>query len=98
MQSFRLIILIAAAAAGAQALAKPANSNSQGVSHLQQALASVAVAANPQGPKPPEHFSPKVDNDQGDDHANPGAILKVCSKDTPAAHRSAICPTSVSPD
>ena len=26
-------------------------------------------------------------NDQGDDHSNPQAILRVCSKDTPAAHR-----------
>ena len=38
----------------------------------------------------------KVDPDQGDDHASARAIAVVCSKDTPAARRSAICPTPVS--
>lgn len=31
------------------------------------------------------------DPDQGDDNASPTAITKVCSKDTPASERSAIC-------
>jgi hypothetical protein len=81
------------------AIAKnPQNSSSQGLGQLKQALAAVAATADPQGPKPPDHFSAKTDRDQGDDHANPRAILKVCSKDTPAAHRAAICPTGISPD
>lgn len=93
------ILVIASMAAGTPALAKPADrSNAQNVTQLKQALNEVAASANAQGPKPPDHFKPKTDNDQGDDNANPRAILKVCSKDTPAAHRSAICPTGVSPD
>lgn len=55
-----------------------------GVGQLNQALAVVAASA--------------VDRDQGDDHASPVAILKVCSKDNPAAQRSAICPIGISPD
>lgn len=53
-----------------------------GVAQLNQALAAVAASA--------------VDQDQGDGHASPTAILKVCSKDTPAAHYAAICPVGVS--
>ena len=61
----------------------------------QQALASLArtasaiVLAQPTQPHPP---AKTVDRDQGDDHASLTAITKVCSKDTPAARRSAICP------
>ena len=91
------ILLISAAAAGSSALAKPSDQSRSSV-HLRQALAVVAQAADPQGPKGPDHFNPKVDRGQGDDHANPGAILRVCSKDTPAAHRAAICPVGISPE
>ena len=35
--------------------------------------------------------APGVDRDQGDEHASPRAIMVVCSKNTPAAQRSAIC-------
>ena len=60
-------------------------------------LSEVAATAN--GPPPADHFNPKKnDNSQGANNATPGAILKVCSKDTPAAHRAAICRTGVSPD
>ena len=37
------------------------------------------------------------DNDQGDDHASDRAKLEVCTKNTPAARRSAICPVPISP-
>ena len=98
MKALGLSIIATSLVIGSAALAKNDNPSNQGVGHLKQALSAVAATANSQGPKPPEHFNPKVDSDQGDDHANPGAILRVCSKDTPAAHRSAICPTGVSPD
>lgn len=92
-------IVLASLAIGSAAIAKnPQNRSDQGNAHLKQALSAVAATANAQGPKPPDHFKPKFDRDQGDDHANPRAILKVCSKDTPAAHRSAICPAGISPD
>lgn len=91
------ILLIAPISLGTAALAKPADKPAkQNNAQLEGALA--AIVATAQGPKAPDHFNPKADNDQGDDNANPGAILKVCSKSTPAAHRSAICPTGVSPD
>jgi hypothetical protein len=93
------IRLIAPVALGTVAIAKPAERPSkESNALLKSALGSIASTATAQGPKSPEDFNPKVDNDQGDDNANPGAILKVCSKSTPAAHRSAICPTGVSPD
>jgi len=59
---------------------------------LSKALAAVVTTTQSSGPP-----AKTADKDQGDDHANPGAILIVCSKDTPAARRSAICPISVSP-
>lgn len=97
---FMSILVTASMAAAVPALAKPADqSRAQGVSQLRQALDEVAATADAQGPKPPDHFKPKQnDNSQGAEHANPGAILKVCSKDTPAAERAAICRTGVSPD
>ena len=97
MKALGLSIIATSLVIGSAALAKNDQSN-QGVGQLKQALGAVAAAADPQGPKPQDHFNPKVDRDQGDDHANPRAILRVCSKGTPAAHRSAICPTGVSPD
>lgn len=86
------ILLVSTVALGTSALAKPAG-QAQPVQHLNRALAAVAAAASPPG-----LANPKVDRDQGDDHANAGAILRVCSTTTPAAHRSAICPVGISPD
>lgn len=40
---------------------------------------------------PPGQNNRPDDPDQGDDNAALNAILKVCSKDTPAARRAAIC-------
>jgi len=70
--------------------AKPVRSPAQ----LQRALGVVAASVQSTTTPPAK----TVDNDQGDDHASPTAILKVCSKDTPAARRSAICPVGLSPD
>ena len=99
MKLHTAVLLIASVTLGTAAAAKPADkAASQGNANLKKALTAVAASANSQGPKPPEHFTQKVDNDQGDDNANPRAILRVCSSSTPAAHRSAICPTGVSPN
>ena len=98
MKALTVSIVAAAMALGPAAFAKdqPGKQNS---SHLKDALAAVVAVADPQGPKPPDHFKPKNnDNSQGAENANPRAILNVCSKDTPAAHRAAICRTGVSPD
>lgn len=80
-------------APAAVAKGKGNQSNKQGIHLLREALNSVATTLGTSGPP-----VKTADKDQGDDHANPGAILRVCSKDTPAARRSAICPVSVSPE
>jgi hypothetical protein len=69
---------------------KPVNTgaNSKGISALQKGLGAMIASA-----MPPGQTNRKVDPDQGDDHASDRAIQVVCSKDTPAARRSAICPT-----
>lgn len=69
------------------------SSSRQGSALLTRALNNVATITQSSGPP-----ARTEDRDQGDDHANAGAILRVCSKDTPAARRSAICPVSVSPE
>ncbi|MDP9423986.1 MAG: hypothetical protein M3Q19_14345 [Pseudomonadota bacterium] len=88
-------ILAASLVAGSPGVAKgqPDNPQRQSVGELHRALAAVAATA-----QQPGQFNPKADGDQGDDHANPRAILRVCSKDTPAAQRAAICPVGVSPE
>ena len=99
MKGLGLSAVVASLVIVPAALAKnPENKSDQGIGQLKRALAAVATAAYPQGPKSPDQFNPKVDRDQGDDHANPGAILRVCSKQTPAAQRAAICPVGISPD
>ena len=92
MKAVFVSILIASAATGTAALAK-SQSASHGAAHLRAALTAVAVTA-----ASPTQSARPVDPDQGDDNANPRAILRVCSKNTPAAQRSAICPVGVSPD
>ena len=92
--SVGLFLVTAVAATGiASAKGQPAKPDTRSNIELRQALS--AFAASVQTDTPP---AKTVDKDQGDDHANPGAILRVCSKSTPAARRSAICQISVSPD
>ena len=95
MKALSLSLVIASLVVVPAALAKgkPDQSSTQGIGLLRQALNTVAATAQSSGPP-----AKTEDKDQGDDHANAGAILRVCSKDTPAARRSAICPVSVSPD
>ena len=93
MKALSLSIVMASLVVAPAAVAKGKDDQSakQGIGLLQKALASVAASAS----APP---AKTADNDQGDDHANPGAILKVCNKDTPAARRAAICPVGGSPN
>jgi hypothetical protein len=95
MRVLALTVLAIAATTATAGLAQnrsgsPAAPN---LTQLNRALAAVATAAAQSGVP-----AATVDHDQGDDHANPRAILKVCNKDTPAAQRAAICPVGVSPD
>ena len=61
---------------------------------LIKALDAMAPAAA----TPPGQTNKKPEHDQGDDNASPRAIERVCTKDTPSAQRSAICPRPVSPN
>lgn len=71
---------------------KPANSTGHGAAALKKGLdAMIAVASRPGQSNRP------VDPDRGDDNASGRAIQVVCSKSTPAAQRSAICPKPISP-
>ena len=87
-----VMVSLALSPAAAAKNKRDQSSSRQGIALLQQALNSVAVTAQSSGPP-----ARTEDKDQGDDHANAGAILRVCSMDTPAARRSAICPVSLSP-
>jgi hypothetical protein len=95
MKSLPLALLLASVATASPGFARnqPDHQTKQSVAQLHRALAVVAAAV-----VPPGQSTRPVDPDQGDDHASPTAILHVCSKSTPAAQRSAICPTGISPD
>ena len=86
-----LIFLMSSAGIGTAAVAaRPAASASPSASeNLRSALHSMVT--------PPGQSKRPVDPDQGDDHASAVAIDRVCTKHTPAARRSAICPAPVSP-
>ena len=58
---------------------------------LKKGLDAMIASASPPGQ------ANRTDRDQGDDHASDRAIQVVCTKDTPAAQRSAICPRPISP-
>ena len=65
--------------------------STKGLGALKRGLDAMASAAVPGQANRP------VDPDRGDDNASDRAIQMVCTKDTPAAQRSAICPKPVSP-
>jgi len=86
MKSFMLLAITIGVAASTATLAKDPAKAPPGQKpdpNLTQAL-NAAVT-------PPGQAKPKVDRDQGDEHASDRAKSVVCSKDTPAARRAAIC-------
>ena len=92
MSSLALAIILTGTA-NAAPNNKPPSRASAGV--LKQALRALVTPLA----GPTVQVVPGVDRDQGDEHASPRAILVVCSKSTPAAQRSAICPTEpITPD
>jgi hypothetical protein len=86
MKTFMMLAAALGVASSAAALAKGPAKDAPG----QKPDATLAKALNA-AVTPPGHTKEKVDRDQGDDHASDRAREVVCSKDTPAAHRSAIC-------
>jgi hypothetical protein len=83
-----LFLVISASASEAKKAPQKAQVN--GVAQLQRSLQAVFNSAGPP--------AKTIDRDQGDDNASLKAIQTVCSKSTPAARRSAICPVSISPE
>ena len=71
---------------------KPAEPDPKSLGVLKKGLDAMAAAA-----VPPGQSNRPDDPDRGDDNASDRAIQMVCTKDTPAAQRSAICPKPVSP-
>lgn len=67
------------------------------IQKAEAARLKLALNSMVQHSTPPGQMN-KVDHDQGDDHASARAIEVVCTKDTPAASRSAICPAPISPE
>ena len=90
----RILIIAVAALALATGSTAGLAKESQGADGLLKALKSMNS-----GSAPPGQSKRPVDPDQGDDNAALRAIAEVCTKDTPAAERSAICPGEpISPD
>jgi hypothetical protein len=84
-----LFFLIGATAA----VGKPAQTKaSEPEKTLEKGLQAVALNASAHAD------AQNKDNSQGAEHASQNAILKVCTKDTPAAQRAAICKNFVSPE
>ena len=70
----------------------PATKIGSSEQNLWAGLHAVALGAS-------AHAQLKMDSpSQGAEQASEHAILKVCTKDTPAAQRAAICKNFVSPD
>jgi hypothetical protein len=86
MKVLMLITATAVAFAGATPVGAQATS-AQRAAVIQDALRSTAAlsANSPEASRRPQ------DGDQGDDSAAALAKLRVCTKDTPASQRSAIC-------
>ena len=71
---------------------KPASGPAKAsTSDLKKGLDAMIASASPPGQ------ANRPDVGQGADHASDRAIQVVCSKDTPAAQRAAICPRPISP-
>ena len=89
------LILGAATAAVAEPRGRSVNQQGQAVQQLRSDVLVVMSA----GDNPPGQSSRPTDPDMGDDNAALRAISEVCTKNTPAARRSAICDDQpVSPD
>jgi hypothetical protein len=85
------ILLMSTAGLGTAAIAAgpPSAPPSRVTDGLRAALHSMVV--------PPGQSNRPVDRGRGDDNASIIAIDHVCTSNTPAARRSAICPVPISP-
>ena len=85
-------VLAAVTASAAPGIAKdpPKPANAEAVTDLRAAMDAMVATKS----MPVVQLAKTSDPDQGDDHASDRAIDVVCSKDNPAAVRSAFCPVS----
>ena len=85
-------VLAAVTASAAPGIAKdpPKPAHAEAVTDLRVAMDAMVATKS----MPVVQLAKTSDPDQGDDHASDRAIDVVCSKDNPAAERSAICPVS----
>ena len=85
-------VLAAVTASAAPGIAKdpPKPANAEAVTDLRAAMDAMVATKS----MLVVQLAKTSDPDQGDDHASDRAIDVVCSKDNPAAERSAICPVS----
>jgi hypothetical protein len=89
--SLALLMLVAGTSVQAKDQ-KPSNSPAKtATADLKKGLDAMIASASPPGQVN------RIDRDRGDDNASDRAIQVVCTKDTPAAQRSAICPRPISP-
>ena len=90
--SLALSLIVAGTSVQAKGLKPASDPAKAATSDLKKGLdAMIASAASPPGQ------ANRSDVGQGADHASDRAIQVVCSKDTPAAQRAAICPRPISP-
>lgn len=87
--SLPLIVFLIVSASNAGHAQKSPNGQTPESQELKKALNAMVAQAGP----PPK----TKDRDQGDENASERAKEVVCTKDTPASRRSAICPTPISP-
>ena len=89
--SLALLLLVAGTSVQAKDQKSVSSTTKSATSDLKKGLDAMIASASPPGQ------ANRSDRDQGDDNASDRAIQVVCSKDTPAAQRSAICPRPLSP-
>ena len=89
--SLALLLLVAGTSVQARDQKPTSGPAKSATSDLKKGLDAMIASATPPGQ------ANRTDRDQGDDNASDRAIQVVCTKDTPAAQRSAICPRPISP-
>jgi hypothetical protein len=89
--SLALLLIVAGTSVQAKDQATASGPAKTSTTDLKKGLDAMIASASPPGQ------ANRTDRDQGDDNASDRAIQVVCTKDTPAAQRSAICPRPISP-
>ena len=89
--SLALLLLVAGTSVQAKDQKPPSSPTKSTTSDLKKGLDAMIASASPPGQ------ANRPEQSQGAANASGRAIEVVCTKDTPAAQRSAICPRPISP-